>query len=132
MTEIAKQVTFDTIVNHLRAQGCRAATFNDSEYVSICKYRTEVDGRLLKCAAGCLIPDDRYKPEFEGSSLYVDYQLRSKLTTPGFLIKELGHDTDLVFQLQEVHDGVDVEFWEGAFKSVALKNGLIYTEPVNK
>jgi len=54
-----KADVFYFVIAHLRAQNKRAANENGS-----CFYRTP-EG--LKCAAGCLITDEEYNPEFEGS-----------------------------------------------------------------
>ena len=50
------QVLFDRIVNHLAVQKVQA-----KEGLT-CKYRTASG---LSCAVGCLIPDDKYDPEFD-------------------------------------------------------------------
>lgn len=67
----------DKIEQHLIKQKARAVQEHDAEYsiapISRCQYRT-TEG--LMCAAGCLIPDDKYDEEMEGStanSIYFDY-----------------------------------------------------------
>lgn len=106
-----KQETFDTVVAHLRKQGAKA------EKDGFCKYRTP-EG--LKCAAGCLIPDSDYKEEFEGLNVGPNGQL----TEIGVLIKNLGHDIDLVRRLQYIHDNIPMKYWEEEFESLAKKHGL--------
>ena len=109
------QETFNTVVAHLRKQGCKALDMGD------CVYRT-VDG--LKCAAGCLIPDADYKPEFEGLSISTfngenivcDY------------FKKLEYDINLIKELQEIHDCYDPSFWETRFKALAAKRHLVFEE----
>lgn len=54
MTEV-----FYFVIDHLRKQGVQA-----KNEAGTCSYLTP-EG--LKCAAGCLIPDDQYNSEFEGS-----------------------------------------------------------------
>lgn len=51
-----KQEIFDKVVVHLATQGKRAMHGDD------CQYRTP-DG--LKCAVGCVLPDDLYNPEMD-------------------------------------------------------------------
>lgn len=63
------QSTFDTVVTHLRKQGRRSA---DMLSGSMCKYREKADDKtMLKCAAGCLIPDECYRPIFEGFTILI-------------------------------------------------------------
>ncbi len=54
------QEIYDKVKAHLIAQG-RPAMEDDT-----CCYRTASG---LKCAVGCLIPDDRYQPGFEGEAI---------------------------------------------------------------
>ncbi len=109
------QQTFDRVITHLVTQGQRA-------YDTGCKYRTSSG---LKCAVGCLIPDEMYHPEMEHQSVRtlcngfenVNALMRS-LTDNGSL--------DLLYELQEVHDssrswnedgpGVSRGFWYDAKK----------------
>lgn len=117
-----KQETFDTVVDHLRKQGAKAV----ANCGGGCSYRNP-EG--LKCAAGCLIPDDQYKPGFEGR--WIEDTPLSDLA--GFalelnaLIETLGHDRILVKRLQQVHDGNRFEDYEELFERLAQRNGLTYT-----
>lgn len=54
----------DRIEQHLIQQKKQAALIDENGTVK-CQYLTP-DG--LKCAAGCLIPEGQYNPEFEGST----------------------------------------------------------------
>lgn len=56
--ELTAQSIFDTVAWHLIKQGRPAWAKNGS---GGCMYRTP-DG--LKCAIGCLIADDEYRPEY--------------------------------------------------------------------
>jgi hypothetical protein len=113
---MTRQETFDTVVAHLRKQGRKATAFNKRD-IRVCCYRGD-EG--TKCAAGCLIPDDRYQPGLEG--------FRALRTTKvGELLIELGHDTSLVCELQSIHDGYEVCEWEEAFANVARDYELTYT-----
>lgn len=106
------QQTFDRIVTHLRKQGCRCVDGFES-----CKYRNNVG---QKCAAGCLIENDEYKPKMEGRCIQTlineCYKFRN-------ITKE---NLDLVKALQSVHDCEDVDKWEHYFKKVAEKFGVNY------
>lgn len=61
------QTTFDKIVEHLRKQKTKAISATAG-----CCYRSghQPDG-VMRCAAGCLIPDEIYRPFMEGRSLNV-------------------------------------------------------------
>jgi hypothetical protein len=71
------QTLFDHIVDSLVAQGepsivveARHVVYSDGlaiEPATRCVYRgTSASGNPLKCAAGHVIPDDLYEPEFDG------------------------------------------------------------------
>jgi hypothetical protein len=99
MTFTAQQ-TFDKVVTHLRTQGKPAIRMNgDDEY---CAYRTD-DG--LSCAAGCLIPDAYYSPEFEDkkasalSSENLGEAPGSALIKAGY-----GEHLELILDMQRAHD----------------------------
>lgn len=108
---ITQQETFDTVVRHLRTQGCKSIADG------ACMYRGP-DG--LKCAVGCLIPDDDYRPEMES-------QAACALGSVGRLLHDLGHDLSLINALQLVHDSWNVENWESAFQETADRFGLRYS-----
>lgn len=110
---MTRQETFDIVVNHLRKQGRKAIDENGH-----CRYRTD-DG--CKCAAGCLIPDDKYSPDLEGNNIWY---------TPIYnILFKLGHDLSLVGRLQQIHDKYDINDWEDGFKDTAKRFGLQYTLP---
>jgi hypothetical protein len=117
-----KQETFDTVVAHLRKQGCKAR--NDK---AECCYRTG-DGKM--CAAGCLIPDAKYDPKMEKHGVPTNAQNASSANV--LIAKALeseGHDLLLVRDLQGVHDNREVSDWECYFESTAEDHGLTYTPP---
>ena len=111
-----QQEIFDTVVTHLRKQGKKAVVMG-SEGPS-CMYRSP-DG--LKCAAGCLIPDRDYLPEFEGVTIndgdhypVVKY-FSSKFDEDGM---------ELISELQTVHDFMEPQDWELRWESIAIDHGL--------
>lgn len=124
MSDITAQEIFDKVVTHLRTQGEQASILKSDGGYS-CRYRTE-DG--LKCAVGCLIPDDDYSPSMEGTyASSVISRNRDKLS---YLSPHLA----LLDDLQAVHD--DRSHWsvqgfsssgEGALASIALSFSLTYT-----
>lgn len=121
--EQTPQQIFDTVVNHLRAQGAKSVALNEdgstqmAGSVAFCLYRS-ADGKR-KCAAGAVITDEEYLPEMEGNVITAVMD-RYKLT-------HLFPHRELLAGLQQVHDFRSVEEWEENFKLVADQMGLIYT-----
>ena len=80
-----------------------------------------VDG--TKCAAGFLIPDDKYSPLWdiggypEGQSFW-DF------------IEDEGHYAKLVNKVRHIHDHSEIENWEAEFEEVANEFGLIYHKDI--
>jgi hypothetical protein len=102
---VTKQETFDIVARHLLTQNKKAygpyyTAFGKNNG---CVYRSP-DG--LKCAAGCLIPDDKYHSDLEGE------------------IAKLGHDANFVRRLQLIHDNTAEEDWAAALIREAAKEGL--------
>jgi hypothetical protein len=92
----------------------------------------------LKCiAAGQLIPNNLYNPDFEGK--VVDDENYGEIRD---LFEELGHDLDLLKELQEIHDQAAItanedgifdqqlyqNLLEENWKELAEEQGLIYDE----
>jgi hypothetical protein len=111
------QTIFDTVVAHLRKQGCK------SEDEDGCMYRTP-DG--LSCAVGALIPSQAYSPAMENKSI-------PKLLESGLLPLDLQDEftkhSALLIDLQDVHDCSDVSKWELALKATANCFNLRYSSP---
>jgi hypothetical protein len=115
------QRMFNRVVRHLRKQGKPAVRNGD------CLYRTP-DG--LSCAAGCLIPNRLYTPEYENKSMTL------VLDTDEKLLKHLDRlynvkDTktrELLKELQIAHDrqlkSYGLESWEAVIRGLAQKFNL--------
>lgn len=84
---------FDQVKAHLlsQKQTCKG---EDAK----CKYHSGD----LRCAAGCLISEEEYKPEFEGNSWsdLVRYYNKSRA------------HCELIQKLQDIHDTSPVYLWE--------------------
>ncbi len=104
---LSLQEIYTKVKTHLIAQGRRASAPSAIPgYPDDCKYRT-LDG--LKCAVGCLIPDDVYQPSFEGDTLLDEVDARHRLRTTNPLtecIRSLYGDASLPMlkDLQVLHD----------------------------
>jgi hypothetical protein len=109
-----QQEIFDKVATHLITQGVQALTIADVGRASpspVCAYRGD-NGTM--CAAGCLIPDEEYKTEFEG----LPWGRRLAEAIPS-LASLTDKDHDLIVSLQNVHD------WEYNWESIEkLKNEL--------
>lgn len=73
------------------------------------------------CAAGCLILDEFYKEDFEGSSVGELPEIEEALTNSGVR----GEDLSMVEELQKAHDGVDPPYWIGSLTRVADEYDVI-------
>lgn len=113
-SSFSEQETFNFVVRHLIRQG-RAAT-----YMRQCMYRTP-EG--LKCAIGCLIPDDKYCPSMEGTGAESLRLIYSDVLPPV--------RATLLHGMQRAHDQHDISIpvglsrWANAMHQVALDHGLM-------
>jgi len=101
------QDAFNTMVNHLRAQGKRSTDGRG------CRYRG-LGG--LKCAIGALIPDEKYDACIEGYSVDAAMVLG--------LLNQPELDVDMLLEMQELHDKMEVKDWASGFVHVAKRYHL--------
>lgn len=105
---MTNQEIFDTVLNHMRKQKVPAIGCGD-----ICVYKTE---NGLKCAVGCLIPDELYDPKMDESSETHNNntEVSDNKLVQKVLKKHLNIDfedsMDLLVSLQIIHDQIDVEW----------------------
>lgn len=114
LPQATAQEVFDQVTQHLLRQGKAAISATGA-----CCYRTEREGVVLKCAAGCLIADDEYSRKFEND---IWPHLVELSLVPN-------HHAELIRSLQEVHDGCPVKKWPTYLKQVAVDYGLQYNPP---
>lgn len=101
--------TLERVRDHLLRQGERA-TGRDQEGNVICRNRVvTADGRVLMCAVGCLIPEERYTALSEGVIIeeltpYLDPELGLDPMTDGM-------DRDMLIALRFVHDRRHPKEW---------------------
>lgn len=113
------QEVFDFIATHLLTQKEKSTNKHgsilDHNPNTECRYR---GSRGLKCAAGCIIPDEDYDRDFEGRAWFtvVDYS--------GFSGAHIG----LISTLQNIHDTINVQHWPQRLKELALSQKLIWNE----
>lgn len=125
------QEIFNKVAEHLLTQNAKAMLGEE------CVYRSE-DG--CRCAIGCLIPDELYRPEFEGKNvdglcavdlfsklLHDDeYKYKYPLIAKHLLGAKPNYAIDLRFlaRLQAIHDYESVGAWLLTLKRFAHDNKL--------
>jgi hypothetical protein len=114
---MTKQEIFDKVAKHLLTQN-EAAIVEPSSFAKLprCRYRLEKDGKVLKCAIGCLIPDELYHEGLEGP-------LNGLLGSNG-LLPFLDSDHDFLRTLQGIHDDREVVDWKNCLAAVAKNHFL--------
>lgn len=125
-----RQQIYDRVKRHLLKQGVKSGVqpyyepeddCDDYKPEFECKYRmTDENGRVLKCAIGCLIPLRNYDPAFEGDNAQSD-------KVRGAIPPSLGiayEDADFLNALQTVHDGSEPDEWPAALERVARRYQL--------
>lgn len=105
MAKIDRRATLETCIEAMEKQGCPSA-----DDAGVCLYRGP-DG--IKCAAGHLIPDDEYDPEYE-------HQGASEVSLDGESF--FGHDLHLVEALQNAHDAGTRTFGGGLASNEHWRN----------
>ena len=98
------QQTFTLVRNHLLKQGKKA--LDDS---GNCRYLTPCG---LKCAAGCLIPPEKYNVGFEKREV-------DKVMIENGFSDWFGHNARLVSLLQYIHDCCPSSEWDERLSDLA-------------
>lgn len=102
------QDIFNKVATHLFTQGEKAVELvalsdwngKKPKYEPACRYRMKKGDKVLTCAAGCLIPNDVYKPDMENFRIHM---VKNYPGIPAFIKNNLG----LIGQLQRLHDNED-------------------------
>lgn len=100
------QEAFNTMVQHLRKQSAKSLQAGSDIK---CMYRAP---NGLRCAVGCLIPDNEYADHMDNSSLCRVIELVPAL-------QEISYS--LLTMMQSIHDGQEVAEWEDGFLRVATQ-----------
>jgi len=108
-----RQEVFDKVATHLLTQKVK------SDENGYCMYRGP---NGLKCAIGCLIPDDMFMPYFNGCDVN---------GLPLKIIMHIGarNNEDLLFlsRLQLIHDNHAPNEWKNLLYDFANRNHLAWT-----
>lgn len=119
---LTDQEIFDTVARHLLTQNQKSLRVDeDGKIYNICLYR---GSNGLKCAAGCLIPDNLYNPEMDSTE--------SDDTSWSFIVRKwpalaaIGNEK-LIAELQDIHDLFPEDDWKDALCNLAENKGLSST-----
>lgn len=118
------QEIFNKVATHLLTQNAKAMAPDDG---GACRYRYG----SLRCAIGCLIPDELYGAHLEGRGIGVtDYDSATSvnrvLVKAKVLKRPLGEERKLrlLSVLQRMHDGVAVTSWRNRLAQIAEQYDL--------
>jgi hypothetical protein len=92
---------FDTVRSHFAARLLGGSQELARTEKGRCLYRLEKDGQVLKCAVGCLIPDEMYneRMEYKPLSYVID-----TFASASFLLFSDNVDEAYLVYLQRLHD----------------------------
>ena len=106
------QEVFEFIKAHLLKQNAKSVKkSNYPDVTDDCMYRGEGG---CKCAGGCLMSDEEYRPSWEGHDW-------STLAASGIVP---GEHIDLIKAMQEAHDEYPTEHWPDVIYRVQVRFGL--------
>lgn len=113
------QDIFDRVSEHLLKQGRAAINPTPHTPSMTCVYRAPNGD---KCAVGCLIPDELYRPDFEG----LPGHRRAIMGAAGVARTEL--NATLIRHLQSAHDTTlkdyGLKWWAGDMREIAVRFDL--------
>ena len=106
-----EQEVFDIVAAHMLKQNKKSISYTLSNDFVRCAYR---GNNGLKCAAGCLIPDEIYNRDFES----VSWQLLVVIHHFPY-----NHAT-LITRLQYIHDNYEPKNWREELTDLAIRYSL--------
>lgn len=110
---MTNQVMFNKVAKHLLKQGNKATEMSNGA----CRYRG-IEGR--KCAIGCLIPDNKYDPSWEGDTPESGDTAHAICRAAGITKQQI----PFAMTLQRVHDENDPPQWREVLRGVAARYRL--------
>jgi len=118
-----KQEILDKVATHLLSQMEQALSKGGS-----CMYRTEAG---LKCAIGCLIPDDLYDPDIEDAPVSCFVRVRNAYQPEWRVARTIGRKLGirsthyrLLEDLQSLHDEYKPKDWQSGLTRIAEDHRL--------
>jgi|TARA_R110002153_G_scaffold52173_1_gene146318 hypothetical protein len=111
------QQIFDKTANHLLKQGMQSVLEDNDT----CAYRGQ-DGAM--CAVGCLINDDVYSWNLEGTAIDDCPRVQKALRNSGIEFDTDGQVMRLLIMLQGIHDTKEESDWATSLRALANELGL--------
>jgi len=116
---LTKQATFNKVYKFLVAQGRPAF----DKATNQCRYRHKLrNGKVLKCAVGCLIPNHMYNPGMENRGCESVFRIFPEVRN------KLGLPSHFYVQLQQEHDAWvghrSLREFKAGMKKIAVCNDL--------
>ena len=108
LPEATAQEVFEQVAKHLIKQNDKSIDYG------LCRYKKV----RLTCAAGCLIGDNEYNEERMERNSWITL-VKEKLVPK--------NHSDLICDLQKVHDNKDVDKWKEELTKVAIAHNLDYS-----
>lgn len=140
---LTMQQVFDRVATHLLTQNAQSkgpyTDYSDGYWTEVdnaCAYR---GANGMKCAVGCLIPDDEYDERFEGAAVTAvrpqpmlspnaygvhKGKLLAKALRAGGVNTTNERLLELLSELQQVHDTSSPKHWREELLKVAKTYGL--------
>lgn len=114
--EYTMQEVFDFVGNHMLKQNETSVKSWDGE--ETCMYRLQKeDGTILRCAVGCLIPDEDYTSNMEDKTIL-------NMQEQGIINIQSMDVINLLTSLQETHDYTHPSKWGMSLKEIAKQYHL--------
>lgn len=114
---MTSQEVFNRVVRHLLTQN------EQSKLQDMCCYRLEVeDGKVLKCAVGCLIPDEHYDIRIEGAAVLPNINGSTRLLWNALNKSGIARRHErLLSELQHCHDDFLPSLWRWKLERIAAE-----------
>lgn len=109
IAKLQQQEIFDKVARHLLTQ------MEKSMLGTVCAYRGP---RGLMCAIGPFIPDDRYSQDMEG------FSIGSSIVCDAIGIELFSKESELLSDLQMIHDGSQPSEWMEYLSELAIRRDL--------
>lgn len=114
MPALTKQQIFEKVCRHLARQAAPSVRHKPDDPEPDCLYRGP---KGLRCAVGCLIPDNLYRPTMEGYNV-------SDLAKFHPELPHLRRHTNILTKMQYIHDSQKPDQWPAALEVLAKEHKL--------
>lgn len=118
---MTKQEIFERVYIHLMRQGCKSV-IQTPRGIDYPVYYGEYG---LKCAIGCLIPQEEYQRDWERHPLE---RVLARCST----FRGIDDAHGLLFMLRACHDTLKPSCWKTRLAWIAKKQGLVVTEALQQ